>query len=108
MDKRAEALLRDALAGALQDEGRHYVDLGDTPAIYRIEPPGSEAVVAMHPSCRANDGDPFVTVKLGTPRAPELVVPCLGCGVLLPLRPPAEVVAYGRSGLVAAARALPH
>jgi hypothetical protein len=95
------AQLRAALEGS-GGEGRHYFDVGDVPAVYRIEPAGSEAMVALHPACPGNDGDGFVTVKLGSPRRELVTVPCSGCGAVLELHPPAEVVAFGRSGLVPA------
>lgn len=100
MDKRARRALELGLAGIFETEGRHYFDTGDVPAVYRIEPAGSEAMVALHPACPGDDGDGMVTVKLGTPRRPVVYVGCSGCGTLLELHPPIEVVAFGRSGLV--------
>lgn len=99
MDKRARYALARALA-ELGSEGRHYFDTGEVPAVYRIEPPGHEAMVALHPACPGNDGDGMVTVKLGSPRRDVVTVQCSGCGAGLELHPPLEVVAYGRSGLV--------
>ena len=101
MDKRARNALARALAelGSVDTE-RHYFDVGEIPAVYRIEPAGSESMIALHPACPGNDGDGFVTIKLGTPRREQVRVPCSGCGAALELRPPPEVVAYGRSGLV--------
>jgi hypothetical protein len=50
-------------------------------------------IVACH-GCRQ------VTVKPGTPRLPELTIRCSGCGAPLELRPPAEVVAFGRFAIL--------
>lgn len=99
MDRSARYNLERALRemGAEASE-RHYFDL-EAAAVYRIEPPGSEAMVALHEPCPGNGGSGFVTVKLGSPRAPHVRIPCSGCGMVLELRPPAEVVAYGRSGI---------
>lgn len=99
MDKSARYALQKALAELGESSERHYFDL-EAAAVYRIEPAGSEAVVALHQPCPGNDGSGFVTVKLGTPRAPIVKVECSGCGAVLELHPPAEVVAYGRSGIV--------
>lgn len=95
MDRRARYAIDRAIAGLSGDrDGRHYVDL-EGPAVYRIEPPGAECMVLACLRCRQ------VTVKPGAPRLAELVVTCNGCGARWRLHPPAEVVAFGRLGILA-------
>lgn len=99
MDRRARYALEKALRelGAESRE-RHHFDL-EAAAVYRIEPPGHEAMVALHDPCPGNGGSGFVTVMLGTPRRELVTVQCAGCRGDLELRPPPAVVAYGRSGI---------
>lgn len=88
VDKRAEAALLSALDG-LGGAERVYFDWS-APAVYRIEPEGHEAMVLACYGCRT------VAVVVGTPtRATSYTH---GCGAVIALRPPQEVIAHGNRG----------
>jgi hypothetical protein len=92
-DKRTRLALERAMAAMGGDvDAKLYPDLEAT-AMYRLEPPGSECIVLACTACRT------VTVRPGSPRLERLSMACNNCGRLWPLRPPAEVLAFGRTGL---------
>lgn len=93
MDRRTRATI-DRLVAEFSGhvDGRVYTDeLG--PAVYRIDPPGHECIALACMACRT------VTIRPGSPRLAELAMACQQCGRSWDLRPPADVLAFGRSGL---------
>lgn len=93
MDKRTRRLIDEAIAGfTSHTDGRIYID-GTAAAVYRLEPPGSECLALACLACQT------VTIRPGAPRLKTLTVPCSNCGELWLLTPPAEVVAFGATGI---------
>jgi hypothetical protein len=94
MDKHARRLIDEAIDGfAAGLDGKHYRDL-ESAAVYRIEPPGSECIALACLACHT------VTIRPGAPRLARLSMACNNCGQLWPLRPPADVLAFGALGLM--------
>jgi hypothetical protein len=94
MDRATRRALEAAVDGfAAGREGRHYFDEAGA-AIYRLEPAGAECMVMGCLRCHQ------VTIKPGTPRRSPITVACNGCGRLTLLKPPPDVVWYGRTGVV--------
>lgn len=93
MDKRTRRAIDEALDGFTAGrDGKHYRDL-EAAAVYRIEPAGAEAIALACIGCKV------VTIKPGAPTRDELVMLCSNCGRPWTLKPPPEVVAFGRTGL---------
>jgi hypothetical protein len=96
-DRATRYMLERAAAAIAQDQdGRLYFD-ELAPAVYRLEPPGAECVVVACVACQV------ATVRPGSPTQELVTIRCQQCATPIVLRPPAEVLAFGRSGITIAA-----
>lgn len=94
MDKPTRAMIDAAIAGfTSHTDGRIYFDRASA-AVYRLEPAGSECIALACLACNT------VTIRPGAPRLAALTMACNSCGRLWALEPPAEVVAFGATGLL--------